>query len=94
MADTNLTDKQVEDISFAVLRVHNSDLLWRALTYSSGPYDVTVPTLALRDLASAFYVAGMTAGMAAEREFTNRVMAQRDSLADALDSKAITQEGS
>jgi hypothetical protein len=36
----------------------------------------------------------MTAGMAAEREFTNRVMAQRDSLADALDSKAITQEGS
>lgn len=56
-----LTDKQVCDIGFAVLRAHNDDRLWRALTYNSGPYDVTMPALPLLDLGQAFYDAGRAA---------------------------------
>ena len=57
---TELTTKRIEEIAFAVLRAHNDDRLWRALTYDSGPYDVTKATLALQDLASAFFRAGIT----------------------------------
>lgn len=53
-----LTTKQLCSIGFAVLRAHNDDRLWRALTYDSGPYDLTTPNLALRDLGQAFYAAG------------------------------------
>lgn len=63
--EPELTTEQVCSIGFAVLRAHNDDRLWRALTYDIGPYDVTTPTLALRDLASAFYAAGLAASKAA-----------------------------
>ena len=53
-----LTTKQLCSIGFAVLRAHNDDRLWRALTHDSGPYDLTTPNLALRDLGRAFYAAG------------------------------------
>lgn len=53
-----LTSKQVCNIGFAVLRAHNDDRLWRALTYDSGPYDLTTPNLALQELGQAFYAAG------------------------------------
>lgn len=65
MDPVNLTDKQVAEIGFAVLRFHNDDRLWRALTYNSGPYEVTTPSLALRDLAAAFFVAGIAAAQSA-----------------------------
>lgn len=83
----SLTDARIGEIAFAVLRVHASDKLWRALTYDSGPYDVTKPNLALRDLASAFYCAGIAAGVAASKPFTNRVMAQRDACADEIEAR-------
>ena len=35
-----LTDRQIADLAFAVLREHNDNRLWRALTYDSGPYDI------------------------------------------------------
>jgi hypothetical protein len=54
----NLTAEQVCNIGFAVLRAHNDDRLWRALTYDSGPYDLTTPNLALQELGAAFYAAG------------------------------------
>ena len=38
--------------------------LWRALTYDSGPYDVTTPTLALCHLARVFFAAGVAAALA------------------------------
>jgi len=60
-----LTIKQIEEIAFAVLRSHNDDRLWRALTYESGPYDVTNATLALQDIASAFFRAGLASAPAA-----------------------------
>ena len=60
-----LTTKQIEEIAFAVLRSHNDDRLWRALTYESGPYDVTKATLALQDLAAAFFRAGLASAPAA-----------------------------
>ena len=50
-----LTDRQIADMAFAVLREHNDNRLWRALTYDSGPYDVTTPTLALCHLARVFF---------------------------------------
>ena len=53
-----LTIEQVCNIGFAVLRAHNDDRLWRALTYDSGPYDLTTPNLALQELGAAFYAAG------------------------------------
>lgn len=53
-----LTSEQVCNIGFAVLRAHNDDRLWRALTYDSGPYDLTTPNLALQELGAAFYAAG------------------------------------
>ena len=53
-----VTAEQVCHIGFAVLRAHNDDRLWRALTYDSGPYDLTTPNLALQDLCAAFYAAG------------------------------------
>ena len=53
-----LTSEQVCHIGFAVLRAHNDDRLWRALTYDSGPYDLTTPNLALQELGAAFYAAG------------------------------------
>ena len=53
-----LTNEQVCNIGFAVLRAHNDDRLWRAMTYDSGPYDLTTPNLALRELGQAFYAAG------------------------------------
>lgn len=59
-----LTDRQIADMAFAVLREHNDNRLWRALTYDSGPYDVTTPTLALRDLARVFFAAGVAAALA------------------------------
>ena len=59
-----LTDSQIADMAFAVLREHNDNRLWRALTYDSGPYDVTTPTLALRDLARVFFAAGVAAALA------------------------------
>lgn len=62
---TELTTKRIEEIAFAVLRSHNDDRLWRALTYDSGPYDVTKATLALQDLASAFFHAGLASAPAA-----------------------------
>jgi len=61
-----LTIKQIEEIAFAVLRSHNDDRLWRALTYESGPYDVTNATLALQDIASAFFRAGLASAPAAQ----------------------------
>lgn len=63
---TELTTKRIEEIAFAVLRSHNDDRLWRALTYDSGPYDVTKATLALQDLASAFFHAGLASAPAAQ----------------------------
>ena len=60
-----LTIKQIEEIAFAVLRSHNDDRLWRALTYESGPCDVTKATLALQDLAAAFFRAGLASAPAA-----------------------------
>ena len=59
-----LTDRQIEDLAFAVLREHNDDRLWRALTYDRGPYDVTTPTLALCHLARVFFAAGVAAALA------------------------------
>ena len=56
-----LTDRQIADMAFAVLREHNDNRLWRALTYDSGPYDVTTPTLALCHLARVFFAAGAAA---------------------------------
>ena len=53
-----LTSEQLCNIGFAVLRAHNDDRLWRALTYDSGPYDLTTPNLALQELGAAFYAAG------------------------------------
>ena len=58
-----LTDRQIADLAFAVLREHNDNRLWRALTYDSGPYDVTTPTLALCHLARVFFAAGVAAAM-------------------------------
>lgn len=58
-----LTSEQVCNIGFAVLRAHNDDRLWRALTYDSGPYDLTTPNLALQQLGAAFYAAGYAAGV-------------------------------
>jgi hypothetical protein len=59
-----LTDRQIADMAFAVLREHNDNRLWRALTYDSGPYDVTTPTLALCHLARVFFGAGVAVGAA------------------------------
>ncbi len=56
-----LTDKLIADMAFAVLRAHNDDRLWRALTYDRGPYDVTTPSLALEHLARVFFGAGVAA---------------------------------
>ncbi|MBF9682925.1 hypothetical protein IAI36_11620, partial [Streptococcus pseudopneumoniae] len=50
---TRLSDEQIQNAVFAVLRNHNDDKLWRALTYEKGPYDVTFPNLALLDIARA-----------------------------------------
>lgn len=58
-----LTIEQVCNIGFAVLRNHNDDRLWRALTYDCGPYDLTAPNLALQQLGAAFYAAGLAAGV-------------------------------
>lgn len=58
-----LTDKQIAEIGFAVLRAHNDDRLWRALTYDSGQYDVTTPSLALCHLARVFFAAGVIAAL-------------------------------
>ena len=59
-----LTDSQIADLAFAVLREHNDNRLWRALTYDSGPYDVTTPSLALCHLARVFFGAGVAVGAA------------------------------
>lgn len=40
-ADERLTDERIEKAVFAVLRECNSDRLWKALTYDSGPYEIT-----------------------------------------------------
>ena len=53
-----LTIEQVCKLGFAVLRAHNDERLWRALTYDSGPYDLTTPNLALQELGQVFYAAG------------------------------------
>ena len=58
-----LTDSQIADVAFAVLRAHNDDRLWRALTYNSGPYEVTMPTVALCHLARVFFGAGVSAAL-------------------------------
>jgi len=55
---STLTSEQVCNIGFAVLRAHNDDRLWRALTYDSGPYDLTTPNMALQQLGAAFFAAG------------------------------------
>ena len=67
-APPKLTSEQVCNIGFAVLRSHNDDRLWRALTYDSGPYDLTTPNIALRDLGQAFYAAGCAAGALATHQ--------------------------
>lgn len=36
-----LTDERLEAVLFHVLRHENDDKLWKALTYDSGPYEVT-----------------------------------------------------
>ena len=59
-----LTDRQIAELAFAVLREHNDNRLWRALTYDRGPYDVTTPTLALCHLARVFFAAGVAAALA------------------------------
>lgn len=59
-----LTDSHIADLAFAVLREHNDNRLWRALTYDSGPYDVTTPSLALCHLALVFFGAGVAVGEA------------------------------
>ena len=67
-----VTDKQIADIGFAVLRAHNDDRLWRALAYDSGPYDVTTPSLALLDLGRAFHSAGAASALTSAREAGRR----------------------
>lgn len=56
-----LTDDQIANMAFAVLRAYNDDRLWRALSYSSGPYEVAMPTVALCHLARVFFAAGLNA---------------------------------
>jgi hypothetical protein len=48
-----LADEQLADALFAVLRRHNDNRAWRALTYESGPYDVTCASRLLIDLGRA-----------------------------------------
>lgn len=52
-AARRLTKKELEDAAFPVLRAVNSDRLWRELTYSSGPYEVTCAKHVLVDIARA-----------------------------------------
>lgn len=59
-----LTNRQIKELAFAVLREHNNYRLWRALTYDSGPYDVTTPNLALCHLARVFFAAGVAVALA------------------------------
>ena len=95
-----LTDRQIADVAFAVLRAHNDDRLWRALTYDSGPYDLTKPNTALCHLARVFFGAGVGAGEEGERERCGRVYGTREvamtaellaarELADSEGSRAV-----
>lgn len=99
----NLTSEQLCNIGFAVLRAHNDDRLWRALTYDSGPYDLTTPNLALQELGAAFYAAGyaeapkttMKAEISADPELLRRAMAAETEAAllrAALDQKHAEYE--
>lgn len=81
-----LTDKQVCDIGFAVLRAHNNDRLWRALTYSSGPYDVTMPALPLLDLGQAFYDAGAKTAPLLPEQFVSFALRDLKANRKSLDS--------
>jgi hypothetical protein len=56
-----LTAEQVCNIGFAVLRAYDDDKLWRALTYETGPYDLTMANRPLQQLGAAFYAAGYAA---------------------------------
>lgn len=94
-----LTTKQIEEIAFAVLRSHNDDRLWRALTYDSGPYDVTKATLALQDLASSFFRAGLASAPAAPAQAVplnfdqlQRVMSQHFGGRELTDDEADSAE--
>ena len=98
-----LTREQVCNIGFSVLRAHNDDRLWRALTYDSGPYDLTTPNLALQELGAAFYAAGyaeapkttMKAEISADPELLRRAMAAETEAAllrAALDQKHAEYE--
>lgn len=98
-----LACEQVCNIGFAVLRAHNDDRLWRALTYDSGPYDLTTPNLALQALGAAFYAAGyaeahkttMKAEISADPELLRRAMAAETEAAllrAALDQKHAEYE--
>jgi len=98
-----LTSEQLCNIGFAVLRAHNDDRLWRALTYDSGPYDLTTPNLALQELGAAFYAAGyaeaprttMKVEVSSDPEMVRRAMAAETEVAllrAALDQKHAEYE--
>ena len=80
-----LTSEQVCNIGFAVLRAHNDDRLWRALTYDSGPYDLTTPNLALQELGAAFYAAGYASGGAQAVDKANSYIVDNARLAEEVD---------
>lgn len=77
---TELTAEQVCNIGFAVLRRYDDDKLWRALTYETGPYDLTMASRPLQELGAAFYAAGyaakmtMRVEMSADSELLRRAM--------------------
>jgi len=81
-----LTSEQVCHIGFAVLRACNDDRLWRALTYDSGPYDLTTPNLALQELGTAFYAAGYAAGGAQAVDKCNSYIVDNARLAEQVES--------
>ena len=81
-----LTSEQVCNIGFAVLRAHNDDRIWRALTYDSGPYDLTTPNLALQELGAAFYAAGCAAGGAQAVDKANSYIVDNARLAEQVEN--------
>ncbi len=81
-----LTSEQVCNIGFAVLRRYDDDKLWRALTYETGPYDLTMANRPLQELGAAFYAAGYAAGGAQAVDKANSYIVDNARLAEQVES--------
>jgi hypothetical protein len=52
-----LTDEQIAKAAFEVMRSYKSDTVWKAMTYDSGPYDITKLRPVVLEIARAILAA-------------------------------------